>query len=283
MGAFGGFGGSDFATTIGKVGRSIAHGVIGGLSSAASGGSFKSGFISGAFAKGLGEAGVYSKFNVNLPSEVEGKFTTLDYVKNAIAGAVGGGVGAVVGGGKFKNGAITGSFSRLFNAVASDARRAQRERLQNKGSTELPNLPPGNYTIIVDSVSVSVGLAAFEVGDLFVVDQVGQRVLLFRYTAGGGGLGIPGVVVSREIGAITISDVRDILGGGVIQSTVAVVGVGNSTSFATSTNLDSRSGSSGIAFGLGGGSAALASDTRFIKSFGFEEAPSGLPLSGFKR
>jgi len=115
-GAFAGFGGSDFAANIGKVGRSVAHGAIGGLSSVAGGGSFKSGFISAAFTKGLGESGAFKSIGVKLPSEVEGDFKALDYAKNAVAG----GVGSELGGGKFRNGAITGAFSRLFNTVKSD-------------------------------------------------------------------------------------------------------------------------------------------------------------------
>ncbi|MEE9357303.1 RHS repeat domain-containing protein [Candidatus Vondammii sp. HM_W22] len=79
----------------------VAHGVVGGLSSAASGGKFKHGFLSAGFAQAF--SGNISKgFSDSMPSRV-------------IAAAVIGGTAAELGGGKFANGAVTGAFAHLFS------------------------------------------------------------------------------------------------------------------------------------------------------------------------
>jgi hypothetical protein len=117
-GAFGGLHDLGVATTLAKVGKVAAHGAVGGLSAAASGGSFKSGFLSAAFTQGASQNGGIGnlKFSENQQIGTLNKaITTLQRAKNAALAAVVGGAGAVIGGGKFKNGAITGAFSRLFN------------------------------------------------------------------------------------------------------------------------------------------------------------------------
>lgn len=76
-----------------------AHALAGGITSEATGGSFRSGFLGAGFAA---FAGPYIK---RVPS-VAGRIT---------AAAVAGGVGARLGGGEFANGAATAAFARLFN------------------------------------------------------------------------------------------------------------------------------------------------------------------------
>jgi hypothetical protein len=78
------------------------HGLVGGVFSVASRGTFASGFL----AAGTGDlAGDGDLDQAN----------GIDLVKHSIAG----GLGSVLGGGKFTNGAETGSFAYLFTAVAS--------------------------------------------------------------------------------------------------------------------------------------------------------------------
>lgn len=79
-----------------------AHGVVGGLSSVASGGDFQSGFLS---------AGV---------TRLSSSYTNLSSNRGyqVASAAVVGGVASEIGGGSFENGAITGAFSRLFNECA---------------------------------------------------------------------------------------------------------------------------------------------------------------------
>lgn len=88
----------------------LAHGTIGGISAEINGGDFGAGFLSGGFTKFASQRGLFDKLGD--PSTSAGR------VKNAIAAAVVGGTASVLGGGKFKNGAITGAFSRLFNDLS---------------------------------------------------------------------------------------------------------------------------------------------------------------------
>lgn len=86
--------------------KTLAHGLVGGISSSLQGGSFRAGFTSAAFAQAV--AGDIS----SIQSE---NYSALAFAGRVVAASIAGGVGAELGGGKFKNGAITGAFSRLFN------------------------------------------------------------------------------------------------------------------------------------------------------------------------
>lgn len=101
-GLFGGLHGMDAG--IGKV---LAHGMVGGVLSEMSGGSFRSGFLAAAFTQTASQMGAFN--NLGDPKTFSGR------AQNAIAAAVVGGTASVIGGGKFSNGALTGAFSRLFN------------------------------------------------------------------------------------------------------------------------------------------------------------------------
>jgi len=111
---------------IGAVGKTVAHGTVGGLASVASGGNFRSGFIAGAAAKGATEVG--GAAGIPFIDNPEG---SLQLARNATLAAVVGGTGSVLGGGKFQNGAVTGAFSRLFNDLAHN--KALKKQLDCKG------------------------------------------------------------------------------------------------------------------------------------------------------
>jgi RHS repeat-associated protein len=76
------------------------HALVGCASSAAGGGSCKSGALSGAFGAAMSNSGFYTKGNI---------------VVSTIQHSVVGGIGSVLGGGKFESGAVTGAFGYLFN------------------------------------------------------------------------------------------------------------------------------------------------------------------------
>ena len=127
---------------IGKVGKAIGHGVIGGVSSVAQGGSFKSGFLSAALTKGASEyaGGLFASGEdpIGIGGLTQQRdLTTLELARNASIAAVIGGTGSVLGGGKFQNGAITGAFSRLYNADDAFGLR------KNGGVGEINRVPPG--------------------------------------------------------------------------------------------------------------------------------------------
>jgi len=80
----------------------IMHGMVGGLFSIGQQGGFKSGFI----AAGMGDLASVGD-NPN-------QFSPVDLIKSA----VGGGIGSMLGGGKFANGAITGAFAYAAETCA---------------------------------------------------------------------------------------------------------------------------------------------------------------------
>jgi|GEM_PF-1486178 len=92
------------------LGKIFAHGMVGGMSSVMNGGDFKSGFMAAAFTQAIGYAGAKSGNSIFVKAP-EG----MDRIGNAVKAAIIGGTASVIGGGKFKNGAITGAFSRMFN------------------------------------------------------------------------------------------------------------------------------------------------------------------------
>jgi hypothetical protein len=113
LGAMGGalFAGTHFLAdkyALGLFEHSLLKGLAGGVLSAAGGGGFQDGFL-GAFAGGyLGE-----KFQGFGGATGTGGANGL--IKRVVRDALIGGVASQLGGGKFKNGAATAAFARLFN------------------------------------------------------------------------------------------------------------------------------------------------------------------------
>jgi len=97
---------SNFSGFIREGARAAAHGAVQGGLSKASGGTFRAGFCSGAFGSFAGSIG--AEF---LPKG--GGFG--GFSLRVSFSATAGGVGSVLGGGKFQNGAITAAFVQIFN------------------------------------------------------------------------------------------------------------------------------------------------------------------------
>lgn len=100
--AFAGLGGIDF-TSAGLGAEVMAYGMTGGITSVIGGGEFQSGFLAAGFAALAGPD--IAKF-----ADKAGKGTA-SVVAGTAASAVAGGIGSVLGGGKFENGAVTGAFA----------------------------------------------------------------------------------------------------------------------------------------------------------------------------
>jgi muramidase (phage lysozyme) len=116
-----------FASNAGKaLLKTVAHGVVGGLSSVAQGGDFLSGFVSAGATQAFSLSGGFEALGGADPGSAN--FGGFDYVHNMTVAAVVGGTAAVLGGGKFKNGALTGAFSRLFNDLKLHGDFAQRQQ-----------------------------------------------------------------------------------------------------------------------------------------------------------
>ena len=112
----------------------LAHAAVGCASSAASGGSCRSGALSAAFAEAIGP---------HVP-----KFDSL--AANVTIRAIVGGAGSVAGGGKFENGAVTGAFGYLFNEL-QHARGTARQKMQSAGYAETGPYSDGSYCNIQGS------------------------------------------------------------------------------------------------------------------------------------
>lgn len=96
-----GIGGIGAVKNLQGVGQALAHGAIGGLSSVASGGNFKDGFLSGGFGVAVGGFGSTGYVGLNI-----------------LRDATVGGLGSVIGGGKFKNGASSAAFASAIRSAS---------------------------------------------------------------------------------------------------------------------------------------------------------------------
>lgn len=94
-----------------QVAKVVAHGMVGGVSSAAQGGNFARGFLS---------AGV----SAALAGDIE-KFAHGSNAVGVVASAIVGGTVSEIGGGKFANGAVTAAFAYSFAKVAAGAPQSQ--------------------------------------------------------------------------------------------------------------------------------------------------------------
>ena len=150
--AFGEFAGS-FGALGEKAVRTVAHGVVGGVANAIGGGDFVSGFISAGAVQGFSQFGGFGTLGVSdAPTSIGG------YAYNAIASAVVGGTASVLGGGKFKNGAITGAFSRLFNDLGLSHQTKKAADTANKNDNFFSKIRDVVETI-KDNI-LDLGLAA---------------------------------------------------------------------------------------------------------------------------
>jgi len=121
-------------------GKIMAHGMVGGVSSVVSGGTFKAGFMSAAITQSVSQSvgtGVFGK-DVRNP---------MVRVKNAFAAGAIGGTTSVLTGGKFKNGAMTGAYSRMFNdlkvaaELAADVEKIRKQPLGKRVLSDLEKSP----------------------------------------------------------------------------------------------------------------------------------------------
>ncbi|MCF3945758.1 RHS repeat-associated core domain-containing protein [Acidiphilium iwatense] len=93
--------GAAAAADVSYLAQVAGDGLVGGLSSIAQGGGFQSGFLAAGF------------------SSAAGQTLAITGNDNLLTASVTGGIGSVIGGGKFANGAETGAFGYLFNRCSS--------------------------------------------------------------------------------------------------------------------------------------------------------------------
>lgn len=128
-------------------GKAVAHGVIGGAFSEIRGGSFKSGFLAAGF------------------SSAAASYAPANEWAGAAFNAAAGGVGSVLGGGKFADGAVTGAFTYLFNhalerKLPNFEKMTSEEKaawLKNNASRLGIDIPEGVEIEVVDGYSDQYG------------------------------------------------------------------------------------------------------------------------------
>jgi len=118
--------------------KTAAHGLVGGVSSSVQGGGFSAGFTSAAFTEAV---------SGDIDSIRSESYSGLAFAARVTASAMAGGYAEELGGGKFKNGAITGAFGYLFN----DASHLDEGRIES-------DLWDEKYDGIVFNLAVSVWL-----------------------------------------------------------------------------------------------------------------------------
>jgi RHS repeat-associated protein len=101
----------------------VTNGLVAGLSTQTSGGSFRSGFMSGFASAALGQSGVYATLKMDTAPD---DFWNFAY-NTAVAGAIGGAVSENAGS-TFENGAVTAAFQRLFADIMTATYPAQPTR-----------------------------------------------------------------------------------------------------------------------------------------------------------
>lgn len=137
------------------MGKILAHGIVGGISSKMGGGNFADGFrsaaVTQAFAPGIdgigGDSNTEAYYNIGARAQ-----------RIAVAAIVGG-TASAAGGGKFANGAVTGAFSRAFNDEAHYERlKRQYSRLTGEEKRYLAH-HPGSARAIMNAASIAAAEA----------------------------------------------------------------------------------------------------------------------------
>jgi len=180
----------------------VSHGLVGGIFSVAQGGNFGSGFLAAGIA--------------TLAPAPTGNADWGDIAEGTAKSAILGGVGSVLGGGKFANGAETGAFGYLFNMVPHVGTPAQQAAAQRAGW----NLIRGTLEVgafIFGGEVIDVARAALwgteEVISAVELGRVGEAAVRGAYDIGqptaidvaGGGIRIPDGLTRT-----TLSEVKNV-------------------------------------------------------------------------
>ncbi|VAW78390.1 hypothetical protein MNBD_GAMMA13-952 [hydrothermal vent metagenome] len=139
-------------------GKIVAHGTVGGASSAAQGGSFQDGFRSAGFTQ------LAAPVIGSVPGAAAGR---------TAAAAIVGGTASRLGGGKFANGAVTGAFSYLFTASTGQRRNASSSEDLSVNTAELNDgslLVNVNGNLILGGADVQFNDSTFIVFDKLTVN-----------------------------------------------------------------------------------------------------------------
>lgn len=140
-----------------ELGRDLVHGVTQGMVGSAFGSDFKSGFFGGFIGHFAGRQGLeYFPKNGN----------QLNKIARTTIAAMGGGIAAKLGGGKFENGAVSGAFAHLFNTEVTIAAKAKFGKLmqiaydEDKGLVRSLAVSGGKFSLTLNEDGSGVLTAA---------------------------------------------------------------------------------------------------------------------------
>jgi hypothetical protein len=211
------------------IGKTLAHGVVGGITSVLNGGKFGHGFAA---------AGATQAFAPSIDSINKGSRYSVARVTVA---AVVGGTASKLTGGKFANGAVTGGFSRLFNDEMHHD--SVKQRVLKAGNNALGAIK-GKSEELYDYAKGALGEAAD-----YITEKIRSGLSVkFDAEVTGGALGLGGSTgVTLAYTKYNMGLYYTVSGGG-----YAGLGVGNNYSVGTFTGgLESLKGFSGSVGGHG--------------------------------
>ncbi|MET0116416.1 MAG: RHS repeat-associated core domain-containing protein [Sedimenticola sp.] len=166
----------------------VAHGVVGGLSSVASGGKFKHGFLSAGFTQ-------------TIAGKIDGWFPDSKLAR-VVASSVVGGTASKLGGGKFENGAVTGAFSYIM----ADMRSSGASLSNSEEPAYAPELTEEQLKVVLDelrqipefldleaiasvaagdAITYKIGLGVGNMTRGSPIVEIGRYVRGYSYTASG--------------------------------------------------------------------------------------------------
>ena len=141
----------------------LAHGLVGGLFSAGQ----KGGFVSGFLAAGFGAAADSAEMAGHDPDAI---------VFNTVEHALAGGVGAMLGGGKFANGAVTGAFGYLFNRLPHQS-SAEKEAEEDINRITALEGSLSDYGVSDDELSDMYADAESRAFEVYTAKELGLNLL----------------------------------------------------------------------------------------------------------
>ena len=141
-----------------------AHGVMGGLQQEFSGGRFKDGFFSAGITQLISWQRGFNRLG-------SGKAAS-SRLKNAFAAGFVGGTASVMSGGKFKNGALTGAFSRLFNDLVWTGRK--KGEMYNTETGEIVQLRTDNVRQTGEGFAIEMTTPQEDIGSTNLYNSYSQ-------------------------------------------------------------------------------------------------------------
>ena len=151
-------------------------------------------------------------------------------------------------------------------------RYAARKAAAARGSKDMPELAPGHYLAVIDSIS-GEAIIDIEMGDLWVIDDKNNRHLHYGFIGIGGGFTVGGSI-SRQFGALYGSSAEGVGGVSFQLEMDGISGLGATGTFQiTNQSFDPSAVLGGMGVGLEAGFSGVMSYAWFKKVYSKDESP----------